>query len=47
MDYTNQLNIIIGRLNDLIDGINSLKIDNDLIFMILAILLILFVARGE
>ena len=47
MDYTNQLNIIIGRLNDLIDVINSLKIDNDLIFMILAILLILFVARGE
>ena len=47
MDYTNQLNIIIGRLNDLIDGINSLKIDNDLIFMLLAIMLILYVARGE
>ena len=47
MDYTNQLNIIIGRLNDLIDGINSIKFDNDLMFMLLAILIILFVARGE
>lgn len=47
MDYTNELNIIIGKLNSLIDGINNSIQLEELLFLIMAIFLVIYVMRGE
>lgn len=46
-NYTQQLNYIITRLNDLISSLVDLKSINDLLFLVLAIFLIIYVMRGE
>lgn len=47
MDYTNELNIIIGKLNSLIDGLNNSFQLEELLFLIMAIFLVIYVMRGE
>lgn len=47
MDYTNQLATIIQSINDLITNIQNLRLLNDLMFLLLALFLVLFVVRGE
>lgn len=47
IDYTEILETINNNMVSLLEGITKLEGINDLIFMLLAILLILFVARGE
>lgn len=46
-NYTQQLNTIIVRLNDLISSMIDLKSINDLLFLVLAIFLVIYVMRGE
>lgn len=46
-NYTQQLNTIIARLNDLISSMVDLKSINDLLFLVLAIFLVIYVMRGE
>lgn len=47
MDYTSELNVIISKLNDLIDKFsNSFQLE-ELLFLILAIFLVIYVMRGE
>lgn len=47
MDYTNQLATIIQSINELITNIQNLRLLNDLMFLLLALFLVLFVVRGE
>lgn len=46
-DYTVQLNTIISKLTELIQNVENFKISQDLLFLILAIFLVLYVMRGE
>lgn len=47
MDYTEVLNLILGRLNSILDVSKSISEFNNLLFLLIAALLILFVIRGE
>lgn len=47
MDYTGSLNTIIDKLNDLIYQLQNARLMNDLIFLLLALFIVLFVVRGE
>lgn len=47
MDYTSELNVIISKLNDLIDKFNNSFQLEELLFLILAIFLVIYVMRGE
>lgn len=47
MDYIGQLNTIIDKLNDLIYQLQNARLMNDLIFLLLALFIVLFVVRGE
>lgn len=47
MDYIGQLNTIIDKLNDLIYQLQNARLMNDLIFLLLALFIVLFVIRGE
>lgn len=47
MDYTSQLNIIIGRLNDLVSGLTSANNLQSVFIGILTIVLVLNAIKGE
>lgn len=47
MDYTSQLQSIITQLSSLIDKLQNLTQINDLLFLVMAIFLVIFVIRGE
>lgn len=47
MDYTSQLQSIITQLSNLIDKLQNLTQINDLLFLVMAIFLVIFVIRGE
>lgn len=46
-DYTVLIQQILSAINNLGTKLDSIKFDSDIIFLILAIFLVLFVIRGD